>query len=87
MNEKLKFIENFEVVTSNANVKSLCNSIQILNISTAGEIMTINGLDLAPGFGYVSNGNAEETNTSNYNLQFSAPTGSALIIRKFYIWQ
>lgn len=83
----LIFIESFEIITSNANVKTDCNAITIFNISTGGEIMTINGLELAPGFAYVSQGHIYETNKSIYNLQFSAPTGSALIVRKFYNWQ
>jgi hypothetical protein len=83
----LIFIESFEIITSNANVKTDCNAITIFNVSTAGEIMSVNGLDVAPGFAYVSNGHQYETNKSIYNLTFNVPTGSAVIVRKFYNWQ
>jgi len=61
-----------------------CNSITIENTGTS--TVKIFGRTLNPGDSYISNGNQDEINETQYKLQYTtAGTNELTVIRKFFI--
>lgn len=80
----MKFFEKFELINQPIEVRSDCNSITIMNLGTASAV--VNGLTLAPGNQFVSQGNIGEENTTKYNILFQgAGTQLVYVIRKIYL--
>lgn len=83
MNEKIEYYDYFQLYNQPQEIVSNCNSFTLINTGAANAI--IDGLTLAPGNQYVSNGNAGEYNVSRYRLSFSgAGSQQVLVIRKIY---
>lgn len=79
-----KFFEKFELINAPQEVRSLCNSITIINTGTATAV--VNGLPLTTGNQYVSEGNQDEENTTNYSVRFAgAGTQQVFVIKKFFL--
>ena len=83
MNNLIDFTEYFQLYNTPQQVRTDCNAITIINTGTATAI--IDGLQLVPGGQYISPGNENEINRTNYNLRFTgAGTEEVLVIRKIY---
>jgi len=79
----IKFKEEFQLINVPSEIRSHCNQLTIINIGTATAVL--NGVDIAPGDQYISPGNENEFNITNYRLSFSgAGTQIVMIIRKIY---
>lgn len=78
------FVEQAEIHNSPGEVRSNCNSITFLNSGTIAA--TVNGVPVAVGDQYVSNGNEGEENKTLYRLAFvGGGAGEMIVIRKTYI--
>jgi hypothetical protein len=79
----IKFKEEFQLINVPSEIISNCNQLTIINIGTA--IAVLNGVDIASGDQYISPGNENEFNITNYRLSFSgAGTQIVMVIRKIY---
>lgn len=79
----IKFREEFELVNQTKEIKSNCNSINIINIGTA--TASINGIDILPTEQYYVQGNENEVNVTRYRIAFSGVgTEQVQVIRKIY---
>lgn len=77
------FTESFQLYNQPQEVRSDCNSLTVVNTGTATAILE--GLEIAPGSQYVSQGNEGEFNQTRYRLSFQSPgTEQVLVIRKIY---
>jgi hypothetical protein len=78
-----KFREEFTLINRTQEIKSDCNSLNIINIGTATAI--INGVSLLPGEQYYVQGNENEFNETRYIISFTgAGTEEVKLIRKIY---
>ena len=79
----IKFREEFELVNQTKEIKSNCNTINVINIGTATAI--INGINILPGEQYFVQGNENEFNETRYRISFSgAGSEEVQVIRKIY---
>lgn len=79
----IKFREETTLVNQTKEIKSDCNSINIINIGTATAL--INGVEILPGQQYYVQGNENEFNETRYMISFSgAGTEQVQVIRKIY---
>ena len=79
----LKFKEEFELVNTTKEIRSNCNTINIINIGTATAV--VNGIDVVPGAQYYVQGNENEFNETRYRISFSGGgTEAVQVIRKIY---
>ena len=78
-----KFREEFTLINRTQEIKSDCNTLNIINTGTATAI--INGVSLLPGEQYYVQGNENEYNETRYMISFSGGgTETVQVIRKIY---
>jgi hypothetical protein len=78
-----KFREEFTFINITQEIKSDCNTINIINTGTSTAI--INGVSLLPGDQYYVQGNEGELNETRYIISFTgAGTEEVKVIRKIY---
>lgn len=83
MNKLINFREEFELVNQTKEIIANCNSINIINIGTATAV--VNGVEIAAGDQYYSQGNENEYNVTRYRISFTgAGTEQVNVIRKIY---
>lgn len=79
----IKFREEFTLINRTQEIKSDCNTLNIINTGTATAI--INGVTLLPGSQYYVQGNENELNETRYIISFTgAGTEEVQLIRKIY---
>jgi hypothetical protein len=79
----IKFYEYFQLYNLPQELRADCNELTVVNIGTSSAF--IEGLEIAPGDQYVSNGNETELNETRYRLSFdNLGTNVVLTIRKIY---
>ena len=74
------FVTSNEIVNSNKQVQSNCNTIIFFNQGSS--TCTIDQLILTPGMSWSIEGNSNELNQTYYNINFSGNYGNLLITRK-----
>ena len=77
------FYEYIQLYSIPSELRSDCNSITVVNVGTS--VAFIDGLAIAVGNQYVSQGNENELNTTKYRLSFdNFGDNQVLVIRKIY---
>ena len=82
--KRIKTKVETEVVTVAGNVEANCNTIQFINKSFAGVVVSIDGYPLAQNDVLEDVGQVEEFNHSRYVVTASAATFKLYIRRKIY---
>ena len=83
LTEFIEFIEYFQLYNIPQEVRADCNSITVIN--NGGATAILEGLEIAPGAQYYSEGNKDEVNRTRYRLSFTgAGTEQVIVIRKIY---
>jgi len=80
-----KYKEEFTTYNDESNqiAANECNAIAFINQSITGEVCLINNLVLQPNESYISNFNANESNTTIYNVSWIGNViGKLIIIKK-----
>lgn len=80
--EMRKYFVDIIQYGSNNTIVSNCNSISFVNTGTVNA--EVNKYILIPGASLTITGNADEIDTTNYQISFTGGTGILTVIRKHY---